>query len=99
MFLLAYTATYGEIQSEHNMGIDFPAIDPHVDGAMEAVQTFAHANASRPEMFEMDGWHKNKDKTYSKVFRLVLKSGAECSIISKKTINEKEYFKRKLKYG
>lgn len=99
MFLLAYTATYGATPSGRNMRPEDPAIDPHVDGAMEAVQTFAHANASRPEMFEMDGWHKNKDKTYSKVFKLVLKNGAECSIISKKTINEKEYFKRKLKYG
>lgn len=99
MFLLAYTATYGATPSGRKVKPEDPAIDPHVDGAMEEVQRFAHKNASRPEIFLQDGWHRNRDKTYSKVFRLVLANGAECCIISKKTINEKEYFKRKLKYG
>ena len=74
-------------------------LDPHVDGVMEEVHRFAQRNASRPEQLHRGDWVKNGDGTYSRAFHIILGNGAETSIISKKKISEREYFKRKLKYG
>lgn len=91
------TAIFSATQSELNEPVVYQ--DEHFQGALSDLETQMRANSSYIEMLHHEGWYRNKDRRYGKIFAVVLKNGSEHYIHSHHTISEKEYFLRKLKHG
>ena len=91
MFPLAFNAIFGVTL----LGLN----EEDYEGIVDGLAVFCKGNASKPDIVEFVDWVKNGDGTYSKLFAIVLANGAESALTTKWSIDEKEYFKRKLKHG